>query len=505
MKTILLGILLMLSLTLSASPVRILVNAPTYPEQQVVLYRYMDPFTLRKEPIAQGRTDAKGDVTLNADVQGTERALLRIGDVGAELFLRTGSYHVEMPAARTDKAIPISGTARVNLLFLDLDHMDVNALVSDLNERLDAFVAEDLATDQDAGMQAVAKARIGTGTMVRDTAKKQPDLFITPRWSEARVDTFERQLRKFYAGVNDPWFQSDVEYGIAGLRLGPRTTDRKLFDRYLKDKPVLYDVPEYARFITAFFADHLMRFPFRTDTDALLRSIQEGRTDSLKVLLAKNDFLKSPRLNELVLMTGLYAEQGNGQFDRAGIMMILKDLSTTSNFPEHRAIASNMLHDLTAMTPGTLLPALFLLDTSGSRVAVDDLFRGPVCLMFTDTKGAYAEQELSALDKLRAEYAGYATFIGISLEDSPAQLASWLRVHPKSGPNWFVPADRQQMLDALRVRSVPVLFMLQDHVLKLSPGPLPSQGLAAVLHSIKVKADEERKLRPDRGVPPPKR
>ncbi|MBK7246897.1 MAG: hypothetical protein IPI05_04400 [Flavobacteriales bacterium] len=505
MKILLLGILLPFGLALSAAPVSIQVHAPTYPDQQVVLYRYMDAVTLRKEAIAHGRTDAKGDVTLNAEVEGTERALLRIGDVGADLFLRAGSYHVQMPAPRTDQALPISGTARVDLIFLDLDHLDVNAMVSDLNERLDAFVAEDLATDQDAGMDAVAKERSGTGTMVHDTARKQTDLFLSPRWSEARVDTFERKLRKFYADVEDPWFQSDVEYGIAGLRLGPRTTDRALFDRYLKDKPVLYNVPEYTRFFTAFFADHLMRFPFRTDTDALLKDIQEGRTDSLKALLAKNDFLKSPRLNELVLITGLYAEQGNAQFNHAGILKVFEDVREHSAFQEHRAIAANMLWDLTTMTAGTPLPALSLIDTSGSQVDIDSLFHGPVCLMITGTRGAYGEQELGALEKLRTEYDGYATFIGIALEDSPAQLATWLRTHPKSGPNWFIPADRQELLDALRVRNTPVLFLLQGRELTASPGPLPSQGLGAVLHSIRVKADEERKLRPDRGVLPPRR
>lgn len=504
MRTPLFGLLLSLCTGLAAAPVSILVNAPTYPGQQVVLYRYLDAFTLRKEAIAHGRTDVKGDLTLNAEVEGTQRALLRIGDVGADLFLRPGSYHVQMPGPRADQALPVSGTTHVDLLFLDLGPMDVNALVSDLNERLDAFLAKGLATDQDAGMAAVARSRSGAQVLVRDTAGKRTDLFLSPSWDEARVDTFEEKLLKFYAGVEDPWFQSDVEYGIAGLRLGPRTTDRQLFDRYLKDRPVLYDVPEYVRFFTSFFVGHLMRYPFRTDTEALLKDIEGGRTDSLKALLAKNDLLKSPRLNELVLLTGLYAEQGNAQFNRAGILKVLQDLAERSKFPEHRALATNMLWDITAMSAGTLLPELALIDTGGSPIAMDTLLQGPVCLMITGTRGPYGELELSALEKLRTEYEGYATFIGIALEDSPGQLATWMRAHPKSGPLWFVPADRRQLLDALRVRSVPMLFLLQGRVLQASPGPMPSQGLAALLHGIKVKVDEERRLRPDRGVPPPR-
>ncbi len=41
------------------------------------------------------------------------------------------------------------------MTFLDLDPLDINALTTDVNERIDAFVAEDLATDEVAGMQAV--------------------------------------------------------------------------------------------------------------------------------------------------------------------------------------------------------------------------------------------------------------------------------------------------------------------------------------------------------------
>lgn len=53
--------------------------------------------------------------------------------------------------------------------------------------------------------------------------------------------------------------------------------------------------------------------------------------------------------------------------------------------------------------------------------------------------------------------------------------------------------------------SVPAVYLLKDNVLSASPGPLPSQGLTDVLFSIKVKADEEQRLKPDRGLPPPRR
>lgn len=490
---------------LAAAPVTIILEAPAYAGRQVLLYRYMDPFTLRLERIAIGRTDAKGHAELTAQVEGTERALLRIGKVGADLFLREGRYHVQMPAPDKNEARSISGNTRVDLTFLELDHLDVNALVSDLNTRLDAFLAEDLATDQDAGMEAVAKARSGSAAMVPDTARKQQDLFLSPRWNEARVDTFARKLHKFYASVKDPWFQHDVEYGLAGLRLGPRTNDRDLFNRYLKDKPVLYGVPEYTRFFSAFFEDHLLRFPFRMDTEALIKAIRSARTDSLKALLAKNDFLKDPRVNELVLLTGLYAQHANKQFDRAGILKVLQEVRDGSIYAEHRRIAANMLWDLTAMKAGTAMPGIDVIDTSGNAIALKEFRERPVCLLVSTLGDPYGEQELAAMQKLHKEYGAYSRFITIILDRTPAELAAWLRTQPQRNWEWFVPADQALFLDELRIRNVPVLFLLKDGVITASPGPLPSQGLPEVLHQLKVNDDAGRQLRPDRGLPPPKR
>jgi hypothetical protein len=201
----------------------------------------------------------------------------------------------------------------------------------------------------------------------------------------------------------------------------------------------------------------------------------------------------------------LYAEQANDQFDRAGILRILADVRDHSHFPEHRLIAADMLWDLTTMQPGTQLPPVPVRDTTGFPRNLDDLLHGPVCLLITATGGTYGEQELTAYEKLYKEYKGYVTFISVDLEASPTQLRKWMDAHPKRDWNWFVPGDRQSLLDQLRIRSIPSLFMLQDRQLTASPGPLPSQGLAAVLFRIKAKADEAERLKHGRGAPPPKR
>lgn len=504
MKTFLLLALAAACTAAQAAPVTIVLEAPAYPAQEVVLYRYADLFTQRLERIALGRTDARGHAVITADVDGTQRTLLRIGKVGADLFLRPGQYHVQMPPPGAGTVRTISGAARVDLVFLDLDPLDVNALVSDLNDRLDAFVASDLATDANAGMEAVAKARSGRPAPPPDSLKR-PDLYTSPRWSAARTDSFALKLRKFYAGVNDPWFQQEVEYGIAGLGMGPRATDREMFNRYLKDRPIFYDVPEYVRFFQNFFDDHLLRHPFRTDPDLLLAAVKHARIDSLNALLSKNEFLKDARLRELVLLNGLYRQEGNKLFDHDGIVASVRKIAQASPYPENRLVAANMLWDLTAMAPGAELPEVELIDAQGRPTQLNPGLAGTACLLLTTIDNPYSAQELQALEALANEYAPYARFICVALDRTPGSLSAWL-AQGRQGPfSWYVPADQQQLLDHWRIRNTPVLFVLEGAQITASPGPLPSQGLGAFLYKLKVKEEQERRLRPDRGTPPPKR
>lgn len=511
MRPFLRSLFLLFPLVLHAAPVTVHLSAPTYAGERILLYRCTDLFTPRTELLADTRIGADGRAVLEADVTGTTKAMIRVGVVVGDLWLRPGTYHVEMPAPDPAKPRSINGTTRVDLLFTGLDLLDVNALVTDLNERLDAFVAEDLATDEAAGMQALDIVRSrpateGGGRLHPDTAKRPGTLFITPGWSEARVDTFERKLCRFYAEVDDPWFQADLEYGLAGLRFGPRANDRALFERYLKDKPVRYDVPEYVRFITSFFAEHLMRYPFRSDPDRLTAFIRQAEIDSVKALLVRNDFLRDDaRLRELVLMNELYADHGGQLFDRDGILRMLEQLSTSSAFPEHRAIAANMVWDLTAMHAGATLPSLTLPDPEGAVVPLDSLLQGPVCLMVTAGWCSYCEEEMVAAEQLYKEYGAYVRFIAISLDRSMEALKGQLKAHPGRKWTWLFAGDDPVLMDALRIRSVPTFFLLNGRVLAHAPAPPPSAGLGAILHGIRVRTDEEHRIKPDRGMPPRQR
>lgn len=493
MRKFLLLPFLFLSLWLDAASTTLEVNAPTYAGERIFLYRYLDLFTLRQEPIADALLDDQGHAVLTADVSGTTKAMLRIGAVSADFFLRGSTYHIGFPPLPPGTPRTLNGTAKVQLEFTGIDALDVNMLTTDLYERLDAFVAEDL----------MAKRTVAHPEQPGDSLHQQASRFVNSKDSEARIDTFDRKLRRFYAEVPDPWFRSEVEYGLAALHLGPRANDRQLFDRYLKDRPLAYDVPAYVHFIDAFFADHLVRFPFRNNERGLVHAIRTADADSVKALLAGNDLLRdNDRLRELVMITELRAQYWGKLFDRNGMRTILQHVAEGSAYPEHRIIAKNILWDLTAMKPGTVLPSLKLTDERGEKVIVDSLLQGHTLFFLIGDRCSVCEQELVALEQLHKENGSAVRFIGVLLGDGPEQLARYRKAHPTLNWTWLMGGNDGTVMEALRARNLPLFHLLKDRELVLSPAPLPSSGLGPVLHKLKVQQLEQERIRPDRGTPP---
>ncbi|MBL0126803.1 MAG: TlpA family protein disulfide reductase [Flavobacteriales bacterium] len=476
--------------TFAVGPVTIRVRSPHNAGKAVLLYHYDDLFSLRYSRIATALIDDAGMATVEGEVIGTAKLRIRIGEAFAELYARPGStYTVEFPKPDPRTPQSINGTTRVELVFEDLDPLDVNAITSDLNDRIDAFIMQDLATDQVAGMQALEVHR-KNDSLPSDSVRRPPTLFVMPTWSALRVDTFEAKVKHFYHEVKDPWFDHYLEYSFAGLRYGPRVNDAELFARYLKDKPVVYDDPEYVRFIRSFFAGHLVMAQ-RFEAPALQRAFDAGDPDSLRSVLAKNEFLKDdPRLCELVMIDLLHQQYHGKVVDRPGAERILQRVANTSAFPEHRTIAANMLWDLTAMRVGYRFPVMLLEDLSGRDVVFDSLLSGPVCVVFTASWCSYCELELQGLEQLHAEYKDVVPIIAIGLDVELATLKAFTKAHPKADFRWLHAVAEQQLRDDLRIKSLPAVYLLNDGVLARSPAPLPSQGLGALFHQAKVEAEK---------------
>ncbi|MBK8341801.1 MAG: redoxin domain-containing protein [Flavobacteriales bacterium] len=500
---------LLLAINLHAAPCRVVIEAPGHVGEQVLLHRFDDLFTLRTVRLASTVIDAQGRAEMVVEIEGTVKALLTLGDRSAELFLRGDrNYHLR-PLIDAQAPRTVHGLAGMELEFVDLDPLDVNALTTDLYDRLDGFIAEDLATDEVAGMQAVDVLR-REGEVKRtepsDSVTRPSTLFITPTWSKARVDTFSTKLKRFYAEVDDPWFQRSVDIGLCGLRQGPQSDVMELYDHCLKGRAPDYDSPDHVRFLRSQFADHLLVHPFRTDEVGLLRFVKEARTDSLRALLMAHDALRDDdRLCELVMIDQLYLNHPGKIFDRGGIVRILEDVAATSAYPEHRRIATNMVWSLTAMRPGSALPELRTHNTLGDPVQLDSVLRGATCLVITASWCTYCDVEMRALGKLQETYGDVMNYVAISLDSNATELRRYAASLPGDRWTWLMANDPTALREVLRIQAVPAFILLNDGMIAQNPGPEPSQGLAGVLHAMRVAADEKDRIKFGSDAPPPPR
>jgi len=493
MKTWLVIAISLMSAALSAQQAVIQVSAKAYAGQPIVLYQYDDLFTLRTSRLATALISDAGSATLSATVKGTAKLRLRVGEVFADLFARPGArYDVEFNPPPKGTARSVSGTARTALLFHGLDALDPNALTSDLNARLDAFVSEDLATDQAAGMQAVDVQR---RTAPSDSAQRPATLFVMPTWSKQRVDTFEHKVRRYYREVNDPWFDRYLHNSFAGLRHGPRVNEEELFRDWIAGRPITYDDPELVRLLRSFYNEHLL-LAQRFNAMELGRAFALGDADSLKALLARNEFLRDDdRRCELVMIDLLHQQYNGKVVMKPGARSMLQQVAARSKYPEHRAIAQNMIWDLTAMQVGERLPPMRLEDPRGKEASLDSLLDGPVCVVLTASWCTYCEQELQALEKLNDEYGAYVRVIAISLDQDDESLRRYLSVRPGMRFHWLRAAADQELRDDLRVKSLPTFYLLNDGVLAHSPAPLPSRGLGAQFNQAKVAAEKGARIK----------
>lgn len=480
-------------LQMQAAGFTIRVDASAHTGKMVVLSRYDDHFTLRTMRMAQEL--AGEQVIFAGEVEGTQKMQLRIGELIADLYVRPGSeLNVVFPAPDPRVARSLNVATRMPLEFLEISPFDINALVSDLNERVDDFVAADLATDEAAGMQAVERVR-RDGTVDNDTTQRPPTVFLDPRWTKARVDTFATKLESFYSEIDDPWFKAYLEYAIAGLKLGPRTNDRSLWERYLKDRPVKHDNPEYVRFLHAFFEGHLAMVA-RSHERALERAMAMASVDSLHAVLARNDFLKNNVvLRELVLMEQLYLNYHQRYVRREAARSVFAHVSEFSPVPEHRRIAINMLWDLTAMRPGSTLPPMMLQDLQGRPVEMEELHEGPLAIAVTASWCTYCQLEIQALERLAEEYDGVIPIVAIGLDESLDDVKRFVMSRPHRKIRWLHAEAEQRLRDDLRIRALPAFFLLQDGVLTHSPAPLPSAGMAEIFHRAKVQRERNERIK----------
>ncbi len=300
------------------------------------------------------------------------------------------------------------------------------------------------------------------------------------------IYNFADSMKVRYDSIENEFFQNYITYKIAGIELAGAPTQRaRLFTKYLKDKPVLYNHPEYMFFFNQFFNQYITSVSKSAKVNDLKYTVNYlADYPALLDSMGKDTLLRNEVIRELVMLKELKDIYYSGNYYHKNIIKMLKDISENDVFPEHRLIAENIIKVLTKLNPGTDAPDFVLPDIVGDTVKFSSFFGKPVYLGFLTTWSYACLGEMKILKDVYEKYKNKVNFVMVSLDEDPDIVRKLVK---EKGYGWpfLYNGDGYDVLRAYGVKTFP-LFVLINSEGKISeyPAPKPSENIESALERL---------------------
>ena len=473
MRNLLTILLVVFPFTIFAQSLVIRGAAPTYGGEKATLYTYHDFLSWELTTLDEASVGDDGAFRFEANIDQTSMCVIRIGHVNAQLFAAPGSnYQVTFPPLGEKQAYTIANTNIVELGFDSIDLAnDINACISDFNVCYEQFFAdnyEDIASRQFGELFENFKTDVeGTFSSVKDEA-----------------DFFANYRQYAYAGIEQ------LTHNVADYQ----RSKRELFERHIKDKPVLYQNPEYFNFLDGFYGKYLIDYMFKRGEKIVLYAVNERASYSLLMkALERDDFLEDKRLRELILIRSLGDLYHHERFIRGNVAAILDSAATLCEFEENRQIAEVYHKRLTQLLVGQPAPDFTLQKADGESFTLSSLKGKYVYLDFWATWNNACLLDKKLMPEMLEKYGKDVVFVSISLDEDTAAHRRFVAAHPEYDWAFLHVGDNQDILNDYAIRALPSYFLIdpagkfiQSPAYRPSPNGV-SKGIDETLHYIHVK------------------
>jgi thiol-disulfide isomerase/thioredoxin len=308
---------------------------------------------------------------------------------------------------------------------------EINSLTMDYDKRFDEFLSADY----------------------KDFVKRTP---------QAKIDSFKIAMTNFYSTVSNPFFTNYISYSIAALEMNTKMSEKKLYETYILNKPVLYSHPEYMNFFNTFYKQQLQNFALsRQGSDINFMINERGSFEAAANSLKRLKYIPNDTICELVLLKGLYESYYDGAFKKEGIKGILKQMVTDSKIDEHKIIAQNILNSFSKLQNGTAAPFFELPDNTGVTHSLDELrSKKYVYVMFFSEKCSACLEQMKVIPSLKKVYGGRIEFVSISTDKTNAELKNFQLKNPKF--DWLFLYDNTagKLKEKYEILALPAYFLI---------------------------------------------
>ncbi len=420
-------------------------KAPLLRDKTIRLFKTDDYITEREILIAQTQLNDDKSFTITAPLNEIGVLSLMVGSVKNPFYAEPGKTYT----------IEIANESGADIYFTEMpDTQTVFYQIGRFNYEYNYFAINNYD-------------KFVTGT-IREEAKK-----------------FIAQADSKYKHIQEPFFQQHKTYKLAELVLSTRVMgQKKIYETYFKNKPILYHHPEYMNFFKSFYGGMMLNTVNTSKNEKIKSIIRNGSGyDSLIVYVNELDFVKDKDLAELFIMQGLYELYYSGKYDKNKIESLLHECLASSKNAEILKIAKNIIDVITRLKPGSPAPDFTGKDLEAHPVKLSSFFNKPVYLTFFDPRNPASIKEIPGIKNLYDKYKKDIHFISVCSTCTYGSLQDFMTQH---GLKWtFLIVDAETEAN-YEVFAYPSAFLLKkDGIFFRSPAELPSQNIEDYLYKVR--------------------
>ncbi|MBP7101722.1 MAG: redoxin domain-containing protein [Bacteroidales bacterium] len=399
---------LLLSSNLYAlNPVTMMGKASFAKGKEIWLYRYDDLLNKNKVFITKTIVNDSGNFFVQVPILETQELLICFNTTEGSLFVEPEKYYSITLHTNEQLINRIDAKSIGNTIQIEIHNADTNELnwkINYFNQFYNYFLY---------------KHSLPILNMVKQS--------IYDSLLQIMTDKFP------FSSDNNDFYSVYVKFRVAEIeRMYYKKSPHRIYIKYLDNKYIHYHNPAYIDFFTAFFNNYLYSGSKQITKEILHQDINH-LNNYFKLL---DDMGKDPILvNEIIREMALIQNLANlfayyDEFNQNNILSLLKRLSVTTKFPEHKIMAENKIKSLTNLQVGSKAPEFTAIDIHNNTVSLSDYKGIYVFLHFFTKDCEECIREMLIIKNLFETYNGKVQFISVMLDFEPTQLYHFVNAYP---------------------------------------------------------------------------
>ena len=408
--------------TLTASKTVIKGKASAFKGKELILYTYSDYISTKSNQIGFTTVKQDGSYRFEFDSEETKKVFLKIEDKTTSFFTKPGKvYHINLSYSEDLNKGRIYDK-RLSLMFNFPEPTELNQQIRKFNQKFDSFLENNRLLFEKRDHSIEPKLKSFKLKMLKEAEKS--------------ASKFVRNYIKY--SIASTQNSLDVSYKKVDSK-NNQNIKANLYLEYFDKKPILYHNPEYTHFFKTFFKGELKSLSLKVQGFDISKAINDKSSyAALSAALSteKYPFLFNDEFKNLFILNGLLEISKGNYFTKENIINILKEIKSTSNYPIHKVIASNIIDRITKKKfgVGSIAPYFKLKNRNNELVSINSFKGKPIYINFWTNWSIPSQKEMKIMQVLHKKYKNKINFISICADNEFSKMTTFLAKN--DGFNW---------------------------------------------------------------------